>query len=58
MVKTRINITIERKLLKELDDYLKSRKAGLSRSSFLELAAEHVLKEVREEKRDLAIVKA
>jgi len=57
MVKTRINITIERKLLKELDNYLKSRIAGLSRSSFIELAVEHVLRELKEEKGDLAIVK-
>jgi len=55
MVKTRINITIERKLLKELDKHLKQRLAGISRSEFIELAVERLLMEERIKKRDLSI---
>ena len=56
MVKTRINITIERKLLKELDKHLKQRLAGISRSEFIELAVERLLMEEKSKKRDLSIV--
>ena len=57
MVKTRINITIEKKLLKELDRHLNERLSGTSRSSFIALAVERMLREVKEGKSDLAIVK-
>jgi len=59
MVKSHINITIERELLKDLDNYLKKRKAKMSRSFFIELAVDHFLRELKAsgEKSDLAIVK-